>query len=211
MEVDDSDDGPSASHTHEQGFCCSARNCKWASVTSTSFSMHCRGSHRHDEPRPTRLSTWVIPLNPNGVRKRYRACCSFQQQQQQQQQHDTDGSDPNNPGGKQTGAQVDTGELQPRRKRQKTSNVVSEQQRAQQLGICVFGDSQMMKMMGGSYFNHVGPADPSNSRGLSPFYRGMKWFTENDKLTEGTIYEKQRNLLFYLTQSPRKGIKQIIA
>jgi hypothetical protein len=201
MEVDDAGND-ATSHSHEQGFCCSAAKCNWASISSRSFMVHSWRNHRHDEPRPTCSPTWVIPMNPNGSRKRYRACCSSQQH------HISDEAHPTNAGDEQIGIHADTAGLQSQRKRQKrTLDMISEQQKAQQLGISVITDPTITSR---NNINHVGPSDPSNVRALSPFYRKMDWFSENDRFTRHTIFDKQRNLLFFLTQSPVKGIKYCV-
>ena len=191
MEID-AGNGSSPSHNHEQGFCCSANDCNWASIDAKQFVLHRWRKHRRDDPRPTRLSTMVIPMNPNKTRKQYRACCSTQQ-------HHTDGANPKQ-GDEQTGADVEG--LQ-RRKRQRLSSTAAEQEQARRSNIYFFSDQEMIR---GNVTDDVEPSNPTNTRGLNPIYRKANWFTEEDRLTKGTRYHEHKHLLYHLTQGPRQGM-----
>lgn len=196
MEVDDGN-GSSLSHNHKEGFRCSAIDCNWASIDAKNFDMHHSRKHRHDDPRPNLLPTWVIPLNPSKTRKRYRACCSTQQ-------HQTEEVTPNQ-GDEQTGMDVEG--LQHRKRQRLSSTTATEQEQARQSNnFFVPGPHIMIR----NDANYVGPSSPSNTRGLNPIYQKTNWFTEEDRLTKDTRYHEHKHLLFHLTQGPCQGIDHYV-
>jgi hypothetical protein len=201
MEVDDGGAEHLPPHNHKEGFRCSSESCNWATINVGNFRMHLRRNHRHDVLPPKLLPAWVIPINPSRTQKRYRAFCLTEPGDRAT---DRNYSSTDHQAGDGSGA-GDNDDSSNRRKRQRLSSMPPEQANAQCLGINVLTSSVIMNS-GRDDADHVEQPGPNNSNVLNLFYRKVRWFTEDDPIMKNTKYEKRRDMLFYLSRRPQKGI-----